>query len=246
MRARSIFPVRLFLVATLPAFGTGLLIQKRSSPDVHLHRTGGRTSELAPVLAHAHVIDREVEQMTSAVADIISTAVNPFTPIGVIELPIELHVRTPEPHLFSIDTRKIRLAADTRTEAHVQRVVPDVQLPHVGRVDGGDEIDRANGPAIRAGHLMRDVHDVLVRADAVEWRHDVVRQVRGAHFETESRMRRAADRALALGPTERIESEGWPMFVGRATRVDLLFESQEHQVTGLMRAKARDLDVVVQ
>ena len=76
--------------------------------------------------------------------------------------------------------------------------------------------------------------------------HDVVRQFRGVHLEAESRMRRAADRALALGPTQRIEAEGWPVFIGSATRVDLLLESQEHQMTGLMRAKARDLDVVVQ
>src|SRR5262245_3287857 len=184
--------------------------------------------------------------MTSTVTYIISPTANPFTPIGIVELPVEFHVRTPEPHLFSIDTRDICLAADTCTEARVQRVVPDVQLPHIGGVNGGNEIDRANRLAIRAKHLVRDVHDVFVRADAVEWRHDVVRQFRRVHLEAESRMRRAADRALALGPTQRIEAEGWPVFKGSATRVDLLLESQEHQMTGLMRAKARDLDVVVQ
>jgi hypothetical protein len=37
-------PERLFLVTASPAFGTGLLIQKRSRPDVQLHATGSRKS----------------------------------------------------------------------------------------------------------------------------------------------------------------------------------------------------------
>src|SRR4029450_6717808 len=108
------------------------------------------------MLPHSYGIDREVEQMTSAVTDIVSPAANPFTPIGIVELPVEFHVRTPEPPFVSINTREICLAADTCTEARVQRVVPDVQLPHVGGVNGGDEIDRANRLAIRGKHLVRE------------------------------------------------------------------------------------------
>jgi hypothetical protein len=59
-------------------------------------------------------------------------------------------------------------------------------------------------------------------------------------------MRRAADRALALGPTQRIEAERWPVFIGSTAWVDLLFEAQEHQMAGLVRAEARDLNVIVQ
>ena len=43
------------------------------------------------------------------------------------------------------------------------------------RIHHGEEIDRRHQLAVRAGDLVRHVHDVFVRADAVEGRHFVAR-----------------------------------------------------------------------
>src|SRR6266478_1278566 len=46
-------------------------------------------------------------------------------------------------HLIAIDARKIGLAAQPRGHAAVERVIPDVQLPHGRRIDRGDKVAHA-------------------------------------------------------------------------------------------------------
>src|SRR5262245_9380714 len=104
--------------------------------------------------------------MASAVADVVSTTADALTPVGVIELPIELHVRAAESHLFAVDAREIGLSADAGTEAHVECVIPNVQLPHIGRVDRRYEIHGRHRLPVGTWYFVRHVHDVLVRADA--------------------------------------------------------------------------------
>src|SRR5262245_2751178 len=176
--------------------------------------------------------------MAAAVADVVAAAPDAFAPVRVIEFSIELYVRAPDADFLAIDAREIGLATDSRAEAHVERVIPDVQLPDVRRVDGGHEIHGWNRPAVPIRNLVRHIDDVLVRADAVEWGNDVVRQLRRVHLEAESRMGGPAHRSLALRPSQRVQPERGPVFEGGATRVDLFVEPQQHEMTGLMRPEA--------
>src|SRR5690606_28286355 len=82
--------------------------------------------------------------------------------------------------------------ADTAGIAAVERVVPDVQLPDAGRIDGRDEV---------AG-VVHDVHDVLVGADAVEGRHFVGGQFVGGDFQAPAAVREAHHAPLLFAPFE--------------------------------------------
>src|SRR2546426_4026651 len=55
----------------------------------------------------------------------------------------------------------------SRAEPDVQRLVPDVELPKVGCIHGGDKVD-----GVGVGH----VHDIFIGADAVEPGHVIVRR----------------------------------------------------------------------
>src|SRR5207302_2365011 len=54
----------------------------------------------------------------------------------------------------------------------------------------------------------------------------------------------AADGALLFGPAQSVEAERWPMFVGIAAGVHLVFEAEETEVAALMGAESGDFDVV--
>src|SRR6185503_8305104 len=114
-------------------------------------------------------------------------------PGAVVELPLDLAVGAALADTVVADAGEVGLAADPGAETDVQRVVPDVQLPGCGRVRGGDEVH---------GALVRDVHDVLVRADAVVAGHLVVRKLGGGHAEPPTRVREPGDSALRLAPLQ--------------------------------------------
>src|SRR5215475_161669 len=103
--------------------------------------------------------------MALAIRNVSAPFAHALGPAVVVEF-IKLDVAAAESDAFAVDAWEIGLAADARTEAGVERVVPDVQLPGRGRVDGRDEIYG----------VMRHVDDVFVRADAVESRQCVIRQ----------------------------------------------------------------------
>src|SRR5947207_1507755 len=56
----------------------------------------------------------------------------------------------------------------------------------------------------------------------------------------------AANRTLFLRPTQSVQAERGPMIVGIAAGINFLSQTQEDQVSGLMRAEAGDLDIVAE
>src|SRR4051794_30845619 len=97
--------------------------------------------------------------MPQAIAHVAAAIANAVGPGVVVEaLVAELDIASPQPDALPVDARKIGLAADARREAAVERVIPDVHLPGIRRVDGRDEI----------AHAVHGVDDELVGADAVE------------------------------------------------------------------------------
>src|SRR5205807_7860642 len=119
----------------------------------------------------------EVYEVALAVRDVGAAVAYAPHPRVVVEPPRHLNIRAAHADAVGVDAGEVRLAADARAEAAVERVIPDVQLPRGGRVGGGDEVH----------HALGHVNDVLVRADAVEGRHLVVRQLVGLDLEAPAR-----------------------------------------------------------
>ncbi len=184
--------------------------------------------------------------MRAAVADVVTSLADAFAPGVKGQLAIELDVGAAEADPLAVDAREIGLAADAGAEAAVQGVVPDVEFPRVGGVDGGDEIDGWNLFAVRSLDGVGDVHDVLVGADPIVGRDLVVGEFVARDAEPPARVGRPHHRALLLGPAQGVETEGGPVVLGLATGVNLVLEAQEAEVSGTVRAKAGDLDVVAQ
>ena len=115
----------------------------------------------------------EIQNVAAAVAAItppVFDAQNPGIKIQLFAFG-NFDINPAEADFVAVDAGEIRLAADLRPEAAIQRVIPDVEFPDARRIDGGDEI----------AHIMGDGDDVLVRPDAVELGHRVIGQlVRGA------------------------------------------------------------------
>ena len=59
-------------------------------------------------------------------------------------------------------------------------------------------------------------------------------------------MRRPRDRALFLRPAERVEAQRGPMQLGFAAGIHSVLEPEQTQMSGLMRTKAGDFDVITQ
>ena len=115
-------------------------------------------------------------------------------------------------------------------------MIPDVQLVEKRRVGGRDEID----------DVVRDVHDVLVRADAVEVRHVVVGQLLRLNGEPESGMREAGDGALRFRPSEDGQVPGRPILDLARAGIVLVAQSQEDEMPAVARREAGDLQVVAE
>ena len=49
---------------------------------------------------------------------------------------IKFHIHTAQTHFITIDTGEVGLTTDPRAESAVERVIPDVDFPRVGCVDG--------------------------------------------------------------------------------------------------------------
>ena len=134
------------------------------------------------------------------------------------------------------DAREIGLARDPRAEPDVQRLVPDVELPKVGRVHGRDEVD-----GVRVSH----VHDVFIGADAVEPGHLIVRQVARFHRQSPARVGEAYNCALRLAPAQNRQVPGGPVLDAFRAGIVLLGQPQQHQVAGVAGRESRNLEVVV-
>ena len=98
-------------------------------------------------------------------------------------------------------------------------MVPNIEFPDVGRADSGKKIDRWNESSIRARDFVRDVHDILVRADAVKGGNDILREFEARRPESECRVGGTAHGALLLGPAQGIEAQRRPVVLGSAARI---------------------------
>src|SRR5262249_50019783 len=143
------------------------------------------------------IVHREVHQVAFAVADVTAAVLDPFGPGVEIKLAVEMDVAAAQADALAVDAREIGLAANAAAVAAVQRVIPDVQLPNRRRVHGGDET---------AG-IVRDIHEILVGADARHARHHVVGQLANVgaalgRLQAPAAVRETDDAALRLGPAE--------------------------------------------
>src|SRR5215510_12258744 len=226
-------PVRLLVVAQFADRFVRLFIQPRgharryaySLRPIQLHLTSPRPDR--------QVVDLKIYQVALAVRNVCAPVAHAFGPPVVGQL-VELDVAAAQPHALAVDAREIGLAADARTEACVERVVPDVQFPRRGRVDGRDEIYG----------VMRHVDDVFVRADSVETRQFVIGEGVALRLQAPARMREAGDRALALRPLQDRQIPRRPIFQDLDAGIVLFFQSQQDEVAAMRRREARNLEVV--
>src|SRR5262245_38559496 len=179
------------------------------------------------------IVDPEIHQVALAVRNVSAPVAHAFDPTVVAQL-IELDITAAQAHALAINAGEIGLAADARTEAGVERVIPDVQLPRRWRVDGRNEIYG----------VMRHVDNVFVRADAVEPRQFVIGQGGALRLQPPTRVREAGDRALTLRPLQDRQIPRGPIFQDLRARIILLFQSQQDEMAAMRRRKARNLKVV--
>ena len=121
-------------------------------------------------------------------------------------------------------------------EADVERVVPDVQLPHVRRVARRDEVDRVR---------LSDVDDEFVGTDAVEAGHLVVGQLGARTSRPHPECAKPTTAPCAFGPAQNRQGPAGPVLQTRRTGIVLLLQAKQHEVTGMARGKTGDLEVVV-
>ncbi len=135
----------------------------------HLHSSVHCPSSYQPHLArirsHLNVVHAEVHQMAPAIGHVASAGAQRLYPAAVTERPVNLGVYTTLPDAGVCDAREICLSGDARAEPDIQRVIPNVELPGVRCVHGGNEIDRVG---------MRHVHNVFVSSNGVEARNFVI------------------------------------------------------------------------
>src|SRR5690242_15473669 len=115
--------------------------------------------------------------MAPAIGNVAASPAHSLEPLCISEFGVYFGIHAPLADTAVRNARKIRFARYARSEAHVQRVIPDVEFPHIRRVHGGDEIH-----CIGVGY----VHDVLVRSDSVEPWHFVIRQTGGFYLQSET------------------------------------------------------------
>src|SRR5260370_30015124 len=107
--------------------------------------------------------------MAQAVADVTASLLDSLDPVVEIELAARVDIAAAQADALAVDAGEIRLAADPAAVAAIQRVVPDVELPIGRRVDRGDEVT----------HAVGDIHEILVGADAVHHRQEIIGDLPG-------------------------------------------------------------------
>ena len=127
----------------------------------------------------------------------------PVGPLVVVQRLVatafEFDIGTAQPDALAVDAGEIGLAADAALIAAVERVVPDVQLPEDRRIDRRNEI----------AHVVNDVDDVFIGADAVEPRHFEVGQRCRPTLASPSRCARSRQCLLALCPISAPAGPNW-------------------------------------
>src|SRR5690606_8108773 len=108
----------------------------------------------------------KIEQMAHAVTGVAAPGFDAVAPRIEIELRSgrKLYVASSESDALAVDAGKIGFAADARADAAIEHMIPYIQLPDGGGIDGGNKIALAGGTG----------DDEFVGADSVERRHRVV------------------------------------------------------------------------
>src|ERR1700733_8019171 len=105
--------------------------------------------------------------MAAAIGNVDSAIAHRFGVVVVSKRTADLGVSSTFAHSTIIYAGKIGLARDTGAKPHIQGLIPDIQLPNVGRIARGNEV-------LRAGMCYN--HYGFIGSDAVEAGHDQVRQ----------------------------------------------------------------------
>src|SRR5262249_27258148 len=100
------------------------------------HRARLGQTDLTALEPDPKAIYRVIDQVALAVAHITAALFNALGPVLKVEFSLQMDVTASQADPFAIDARKIGLAADSAAVTAIQRVIPDVQLPHRRRVHG--------------------------------------------------------------------------------------------------------------
>ena len=123
-------PVRLLRSRRSANRAVGFFTEPRGDARRDASRSQVRRASIrCPASPIAHVVHFEIDQVARAVADVVAARADAFAPVVVSRACRQLHVAAAEADALAVDARKIRLAADARAEAGVERVIPDVQFP---------------------------------------------------------------------------------------------------------------------
>src|SRR5688572_9088844 len=90
---------------------------------------------------------------------------NALHPIVIIELAFQLYIAAAQTYSLAVNAWKIRLATDAGAITHVERVIPDIQLPWVRRIRHGKKVHCWHELAVRARNLVSNVHDIFIGAN---------------------------------------------------------------------------------
>ena len=107
-------------------FGIRCFIQAGGHFGAELHGASLRQLQFTAFFTHHDIVCFELHEMTVAIAHIIAADADGFTPSVVIQPTIQLHIRAAQAYALTVDAGEIRLPADARAVADVQRVIPDV------------------------------------------------------------------------------------------------------------------------
>ena len=147
-----------------------------------------------------------MRQPVAAVAAAVLQAQHPVIKVELLLLllGIELDVDSAQSDAVPVDAREIGLATDAALVAAVERVIPAVELPDARRIDRRDEI----------AHVVDDIDDIFIRANAVERRHGIIRQLVGGAAGTSRHTLTTGTVVRQLQPPAAVrETDNAPLFL---------------------------------
>ena len=197
-------PVRLLTKLAPLDVDLRLLVEPGRCLNPEHHRASLGQLQRTPLLSHDDRVGPEVHQVTAPIPDIIASGSDSLAPVFIRPAFWELHIATSQTHALAVDAGEIGLAAYAGAVAGIERVVPNVQLPRIGRVDGANEVYRGHEFTIWTRHVVGHVHDVFVGTDAAEGWDLLSGQLGRVELQSPAAVRRAGEGSLGLGPLEGI------------------------------------------
>src|SRR3954447_21223025 len=123
--------------------------------------------------------------MTLAIGGVVAAFFETCDPVIVIKLCLP-YITASKTHALTVDAWEIRLAADARPIADVERVIPRIEFPSVGRIHRGVDI----------GETVRDSNHIFIGPDAIERRNLITRKLLFFERQAPARMGVSDDGAL--------------------------------------------------